>query len=48
MKYLLIGVLIYFLATRFLKIGSVLKNESKNDPKKDKHGGDYVDYEEIE
>lgn len=56
MKYLLLGVLIYFLVSRIFRIGAVLKQDDSNKAKsnvkknkpKDNHGGEYVDYEEIE
>lgn len=57
MRYLLLGILIYFLVSRILKIGAAVKQDSAKDPSrpkdnkknpKDNHGGEYVDYEEIE
>ena len=57
MKYLLVGIVIYFLVSRILRIGAAVKQDSaknnakpntKRDQPKDNHGGEYVDYEEIE
>ena len=48
MKYLLVIVLIYFIASRVFKISNSVKKDKRSKKPKDKHGGEYVDYEEID
>lgn len=54
MKYLLLALIIYLIASRFGKLFSAVKRDNdsqkpqKPDQPKDEYGGEYVDYEEIE
>lgn len=51
MKYLIIGVIAYFILKRVLNIGSAVNKDSQQSAPpvdKDKHGGEYVDYEELD
>ena len=63
MKYLIIGLLIYWIAQRVMRISYAAKHNGKpplpknpqkpqqtkvSPPKKDNHGGDYVDFEEVD
>ncbi len=52
-KYLAIGILLFWIYKRVFRIKEAVKEDSSNNnnqpnSKKDNHGGDYVDYEEIE
>lgn len=49
MKYLLIGLIGYFILKRIMNIKTAVSNDrpAQKGPS-DKHGGEYVDYEEID
>ena len=56
-RYLLIGLIIYWIVKRVFRVSEVVKNDTKdkdtnvkgNTPnKKDNHGGEYIDYKEVE
>ncbi|MDB4106987.1 hypothetical protein OAD66_02850 [Bacteroidia bacterium] len=56
-RYIIVGLIIYWIGKRVFRISSLVKNNgespdkssAKHSTKKvDKHGGDYVDYEEVE
>ena len=60
MKYLFLGLIIYWVVKRISRISNVVRqnepkkqdttvnNSQKTTKKNDKHGGEYVDYEEVE
>jgi hypothetical protein len=59
-KYLFLGLLIYWIVKRIFRIKDVvqqkgpqpnnttIKNPKKSIKQDDKHGGEYVDYEEVD
>ena len=55
-RYILLGLVAYWLFKRVFKIRDAVRTDRhpsqpqapKKEPKKDKHGGEYVDYEEVE
>ena len=51
-KYIIIGILGYWIIKRVFKITAAVSQDKQThvpkDEKQDKHGGDYVDFEEIE
>ncbi|MGB0851302.1 MAG: hypothetical protein ACPGTP_08635 [Bacteroidia bacterium] len=58
-RYLLVGLIIYWIGKRVFKLSDAVKNDGKpkneNPPSgnktrstSDKHGGDYVDFEEVD
>jgi hypothetical protein len=52
-KYLLIGIIAYWIMKRVFRINNAVRNNEPQKPnqtpkQEDKHGGDYVDYEEVE
>ena len=60
MKYLFLGLIIYWVVKRIFRISNVVRqnepqkqdttvnNSQKTTKKNDKHCGEYVDYEEVE
>lgn len=57
MKFILLAIIGYFILKRVFKVSEAVRNDGKapskqnTSPKpsnKDKHGGEYVDYEEID
>ncbi|MEY2923917.1 MAG: hypothetical protein RLZZ337_457 [Bacteroidota bacterium] len=55
-KYIILGLLGYWILKRVFKISQVVQQDGKdpidqnrkNNPPQDNHGGEYVDYEEVE
>lgn len=55
-KYIILGVLAYWILKRVFRISAAVKQDGvppvtpppNRKPPKDDHGGEYVDYEEIE
>lgn len=56
-RYLLLGLLIYWIVKRIFRVSEVVKNDTNNrdtkvkgntQKKKDNHGGEYIDYREVE
>lgn len=51
LRYLFLGIVLYWIIQRIFKLTKAVNSDPRyQKPKKkdDKHGGDYVDYEEIE
>ncbi|MBT8327162.1 MAG: hypothetical protein KJP21_05530 [Bacteroidia bacterium] len=51
-KYIIIGILGYWIIKRVFRISAAVNQEkqtqSPKETKEDRHGGDYVDFEEID
>ena len=51
-KYIIIGILGYWIVKRVFKISSAVNQDRQahapKEENQDKHGGDYVDFEEVD
>jgi hypothetical protein len=48
MKYILVGIIVYFIIKRVFNIKTAVSNDVETKQPTDKHGGQYVDYEEVD